>query len=302
MRPESLNQGDRVIILSPAGAPSEDAFDLGLEILESWGLKPVLSENSKKRYHTFAGTDAERKSDFQNAIDNPEIKAIFCVRGGYGSTRIINEIDWTRFQSKPKWIIGYSDITTFHNRLNQLDIESMHATMPTNFRENTKSTMDSLKSSLFSTPPKYTIANSEYNQKGKAKGKLIGGNLSIIHNLIGTKFNIQFKDNILFLEEIGEYAYSIDRMLWAMNHAGVFDEISGLIIGSFTDVKDNDVPFPESLHEMILKFVKDKNIPVVFDFPSGHEDENWTLIMSGNYKMEVNDEQSVIEYVFPELD
>jgi muramoyltetrapeptide carboxypeptidase len=302
MKPESLKEGDKVIILSPAGALNENFLFAPMEVLSSWGLDPILSENSKSRHHEFAGTDEVRRDAFQSAIDDPKIKAIFCARGGYGSTRIIDELDWSKFIEHPKWIIGYSDITTFHNRLNQLNCESLHATMPKDYKTNTRYTMDSLKSSLFNTPPKYSIDNSDFNRPGKTKGKMIGGNLSIIHNLIGTKFNIQFKDNILFLEEIGEYYYSVDRMLWALKHAGIFDEISGLIIGSFTNIKQNDIAFPETIESMILKFVEGRDIPVVFDFPSGHEDDNWSLIMSGNYKLEVDNRTSVIEYVFPELD
>lgn len=302
MKPKSLQKGDKVIILSPAGAMDKKLLIEPKNILLKWGLNPVISENSKMHFHEFAGKDIERKNTFQKAINDPEIKAIFCARGGYGSTRIIDEIDWSTFLKSPKWIVGYSDITTFHNKLNQLNCESLHATMPVNFKNNTQITMDNLKSYLFGTPTKYTIKSSKHNLKGEASGKMIGGNLSIIHNLIGTKFTIQFKNNILFLEEIGEHYYAVDRMLWALKHAGVFEEISGLIIGSFTNIKQNEIEFPESIEEMILKFVSKRNIPVIFDFPAGHENENWTLVMSGNYNIKVGANLSEVEYVFPELD
>lgn len=303
MRPERLRAGDKVIILSPAGALDEHRLAWSVDLLKDWGLEPILSENSKMRWGKFSGKDEIRKQTVQAALDDPKIKAIFCARGGYGSTRIIDELNWERFLENPKWIIGYSDITVFHNRLHQLNCESLHATMPVNFKTNTSFAMDSLKNSLFKEPSKYALDGTNHNKPGKAKGKLVGGNLSIVHNLIGTKFNIQFKDNILFLEEVGEYFYSVDRMLWALKHAGVFDEISGLIIGSFTDLKqDEETDFPESLEEMILKFVAHRNIPVFFKFPAGHEDNNWTLVMSGKYIMEVTQNDATIEYVLPGYD
>lgn len=299
MRPKRLKAGDKVIIVSPAGALEEHLLFEPMNILESWGLKPILSENSKMRWGKFSGTDEIRRIAFQEALDDPEIRAIFCARGGYGSTRIIDELNWEKFLENPKWIIGYSDITTFHNRLNQLNCESLHATMPVNYKTNTSFAMDSLKNSLFKEPSKYALDGVNYNRSGKAEGKLVGGNLSIVHNLIGTKFNIQFKDNILFLEEVGEYYYSVDRMLWALKHAGVFDEISGLIIGSFTDIKQDETEFPETIEAMILKFVEHRDIPVFFKFPAGHENDNWTLVMSGKYRMEVSADDATIEYVLP---
>ncbi len=299
MRPESLKTGDKVILVSPAGTIDENVLFWPMELLENWGLKPILSMNSRSRWGRFAGKDEMRRNTFQEALDDPEIRAIFCARGGYGSTRIIDDLNWERFIENPKWIIGYSDITTIHNRLHQLDIESLHGTMPINYKTNTQFAMDSLKNSLFNAPPSYAVDGTNYNKPGKAEGKMVGGNLSIVHNLIGTKFNIQFKDNILFLEEVGEYYYSVDRMLWALKHAGVFDEISGLIIGSFTDIKQDETPFPESLEQMILKFVEHRDIPVFFKFPAGHQDDNWTVVMSGKYKMEVTDKNATIEYVLP---
>ncbi|MEZ4936113.1 MAG: LD-carboxypeptidase [Crocinitomicaceae bacterium] len=299
MRPERLRAGDKVIIVSPAGALDENYLIEAKDLLENWGLNPVISENSKQKWGKFSGEDEIRLNAFQEALDDPEIRAIFCARGGYGSTRILDELNWDRFLKCPKWIIGYSDITTFHNRLHQLNCESLHATMPVNYKTNNSFTMESLKNSLFKEPSKYALDGMNYNKPGKATGKMVGGNLSIVHNLIGTKFNIQFKDNILFIEEVGEYYYAIDRMLWALKHAGVFDEISGLIVGSFTELKQDETEFPESLEQMILKFVAHRNIPVYFKFPAGHQDENWTLVMAGRYKMEVTETDATIEYVLP---
>ena len=284
--PSSLKQGDSIVILAPAGIlkPSRKAVVLkAKQLAESWGLKVVLGKHIFKNGNHFAGTDDERCQDFQDALDNPDIKAIWAARGGYGSVRIIDKLDFTKFKQSPKWIIGYSDITAFHNHIHNLGFESIHGMMATSLEENPSEnieTIASLKKSLFGEQISYLVASSKYNRilsSKEIKGQLIGGNLAILTSMLGSKSQLKTEGKILFIEEIGEYKYSIDRMLQSLKRASYFNNPKAIIVGNMSLIKKNTTKWGSSIEQLILDAIPN-DIPVIFDFPAGHEADNRALI------------------------
>ncbi len=275
-----LKKNNTIGIIAPAGFLKEkkDLNDT-LTLIKSWNLQYKLAENLFNKHHHFAGTDNERVQDFQNFLDDKSIKAIWCVRGGYGSIRIIDKLDFTQYKKHPKWIIGYSDITVFHQAIHNLGFESIHSFMPTSTKtilEN-KSAVTNFKNTLFGEDICYSIKPNNYNKLGKVTSKIIGGNLAIIASLLGTKYAI--KENfILFIEDIGEYKYNIDRMLHSLKLNNYFKNCKGLIVGSFTKIKKNNPDFGQTIEEIILNIVSDYNFPVCFNFPAGHLDNNNPII------------------------
>ena len=232
-----------------------------------------------------------RHQDFQDALDHPSAKAIWCFRGGYGTTQIIEGINPASFLKNPKWIIGFSDITNFHCFSNIiLHTASLHATMPINTQSNTTTTLNSLKNFLMNRKISYKIKSNKLNILGEVEGSLIGGNLSVLCATLGTNYQPDFENKILFIEDIDEYYYKIDRMIWQLKYAGVFHQISGLIIGHFTNLKDNSISFGMSLEEIILEKLNEFNFPVIFDFPAGHENENLAIPFGMKLKLEAKDE------------
>lgn len=290
--PKNLNAGDSVSIVAPAGFINPEQVSASIKTLTSWQLKVVLGKNIYARHFNFAGTDEQRASDFQEAIDNPEIKAIFCARGGYGVIRILDKIDWTHFVNNPKWIIGYSDITAIHACLNNvMNISSVHGPMPINFDKliEEKSSINNLKELLFGKEIKYSIPNNHNIQPSCFEGKLIGGNLSLLYSLRGTKYDFLSKENILFIEEIGEYMYHIDRILQNFKLGNKFSGLKGLIVGGFTEIKENDLPFAYSLLE-ILNEVTENKIPIVTGLSAGHITPNLPLIFGSNLRIKIDKE------------
>ncbi|MBI5539761.1 MAG: LD-carboxypeptidase [Bacteroidia bacterium] len=292
IKPNNLSAGDSVAIVAPAGFINPEQVSASIEILNSWGLKVVLGKNFYSKHFTFAGTDEQRLKDFQEAIDNPEIKAVFCARGGYGVIRILEKLDWSKFTKQPKWIIGYSDITVIHGCLNNfLNISSVHGPMPINFDKlkEEKSSLNSLKKLLFGDEIKYSLPNNNNIQPSNFEGKLIGGNLSILYSLRGTKYDFSSKENILFIEEIGEYMYHIDRILQNFKLGNKFSDLKGIIVGGFTEIKENDLPFAYSLLE-ILNEVTENKIPIVTGLSAGHITPNLPLILGSNLKVKIDKE------------
>ena len=231
-----LQKGDLIGIVTPAGFIKEgENLDTAIQLIKSWGLQVKLGKNTFSKHHHFAGTDEERTNDFQTFLDDKNIKAIWCARGGYGSIRIIDKLDFTKFKKNPKWIIGYSDITVFHQAVNKLGFESIHAIMPTSTQTiksnkiNDLKAVSSLKKALFNENLSYQIKSNKHNKLGTTSGKLIGGNLAIISSLLGTNYTLKTKNNMLFIEEIGEYKYRIDRMLQSLKLNGYFIDVLNII-------------------------------------------------------------------------
>jgi muramoyltetrapeptide carboxypeptidase len=296
-KPPNLQKGDKVAIVSTARKLTMEELQLGIEVIKSWGLEPVLGKNLFAADNQFAGTTEERTADFQEVLDNPEIKAIICVRGGYGTVKIIDELDFTQFIKQPKWICGYSDVTVLHNHINQnFGIETLHSAMPLGFKDNTPEALGSLKETLFGETLTYSCDANELNVLGEAEGELVGGNLSIIYSLTGTKSQLNTNGKILFIEDLDEYLYHIDRMMMNLDRAGLLANLKGFVVGGMTDMNDNAVPYGKTAKEIIIDTVKKYNYPVCFDFPAGHLDDNRALIMGRNAHLKVTKEETKLEF------
>ncbi|WP_232457026.1 S66 peptidase family protein [Polaribacter sp. SA4-12] len=298
IRPPYLHKGDTIAIVAPAGILKnrQETIQKAKRLVEGWGLCVVLGDNLFKNGHHFSGSDLQRTADFQKALDNPNIKAIWAARGGYGSVRILDKLNYKKFKKSPKWIIGYSDITAFHNHIHNLGVETIHGMMATSVEEKPEEiikTISSFKKALFGQDISYTIASSTYNKEGIVEGQLIGGNLAILTSMLGSKSQLNTDGKILFLEEIGEYKYSIDRMLQSLKRAGYFENVNGLIIGDISSIKKNSTKWGHSIEQLILEVVP-KNIPVLFDFPAGHKADNRALIFGRKVKLSVGSIQSSV--------
>ncbi len=286
--PSKLKKGDQVLIIAPARKVDISSLEAAEKLLLDWGLIPIRAKNLLSENGIFSGTDHERKQDLQWALDHQEAKAIWCYRGGYGSIQLVEELNPSNFLMYPKWIIGFSDITVLHCFSNIiLNSCSIHATMPINVKENSEETLLSLKKILFKYSMDYQWAFSNENIIGKCEGEIIGGNLAVLCSTLGTSYQPDFEGKILFIEDIDEYLYRIDRMLWQLKFAGVFHHINGIIIGHFSNIKDNKIPFGKSLKQIILEKTKEFNFPIAFDFPSGHENDNWSLLFGKRVKFQV---------------
>ncbi len=275
-----LSKKDKIGLVSTARKISEGELQPAINLLKSWGLDPVVSPEIYEIENQFAGSDAKRTKAFQRFLEDEEIKAILCVRGGYGSVRIIDQIDFSALEKNPKWIVGYSDVSVFHlHCAAQIGIPTLHATMPINFASNSDSALVSLRKALFGEDLEYEVPSHPFNIKGSCQGELIGGNLSIVYSVLGSPSMPPTSGKILFLEDLDEYLYHIDRMMYNLKRNGVLDDLSGILVGGMTDMNDNAVPFGETAEEIITRHVQDLGIPVAFGFPAGHLDDNRTLIM-----------------------
>ena len=290
--PPCLKQGDSIAIVATARFVDTKALEFAEQMLISWGLKPKRGVNLLNQDFNFAGTDSERKKDLQWAFDDRSIKAIFCFRGGYGSVRILEGLENSNLKKGLKWIIGFSDVTALHNYMNsQCSTASLHATMPINYKENTTNALHSLKEFLFNKKINYSFEANSNNKLGNCVAPIVGGNLAILQSLSGTKYDISTKGKILFLEDVDEYLYNIDRMLWTLKLSGKLAHLSGIIVGRFTGLKDNEIPFGLSVEQIILEKVKEYNYPVCFDFPAGHFDDNCALPFGINVALSVEKEK-----------
>ena len=266
-------------IVVPARKVDEQLLRKGCEIIESWGLTVRFGAHCFKKHTRYlAATDEERLSDFQSMIDDPAIDAIFCARGGYGTTRILDQINFETLTTKPKWIVGFSDITALHLRLHQLGFESIHGSMPTQFSNLAYAkSVDSVKEILFN--PGQTVISvqaNNSNQLGVGKGYVIGGNLSLLVDSLGTPTEINTKGKILVVEEVDERLYKIDRMFTQLKRSGKLTDLAGLIVGHFSEMSDTELPFGQTFEEIILDKVAGQSFPVAFGFPIGHEAPNMT--------------------------
>lgn len=299
IKPPYLQKGDTVAIVSPAGNLNNKQAEIqqAIKLLNSWNLNVVMGENIFKQNNEFAGTDDERAADFQKALNNPNIKAIWCARGGYGSVRILDKLDYTKFKLHPKWVIGYSDITALHNQIHNLGFETIHAIMGislNNICEYEIESAVSLKDAVFGNKLAYTIEGSNDNRPGNATGQLVGGNLTLLHTMLGSKTSIDTSGKILFFEEVGEYAYHIDRMLQSLKRAGYFENCKGLIIGDISNVRENSTDWGKPIEQLILDVVKEYDFPVLFNFPAGHEKDNRALILGRTVELTVGNNESTL--------
>lgn len=294
--PLFLKPGDKVAITCPAKKLPRDIGD-AVKLLESWGLIVILGETVDASWHQFAGTDELRTSDFQHFLNDPSIKAIFAARGGYGTIRIIDSLDFTGFTKEPKWIIGFSDITVLHSHIQALfNIESIHGQMPLTVRDGTELSLETLRKALFNEPIEYQYESLYKNRSGDANGLLIGGNLSLLVMMNGSVSEQDYSGKILFIEDVGEYLYSIDRLLWNLKRAGKLNNLQGLIVGAFTEIKDNDIPFGFTVEQIIMEHVKEFDYPVCFNFPAGHITDNRALIFGRKANLKVNNQQVFLSY------
>ena len=284
--PPFLKKGDKIGIVASARKISPEEIQPAIDIFKNWRLEVVLSKNLFNTDNQFSGTDNERAQDLQTMLDDPSVKAIISARGGYGTIRIIDKIDFTKFKQHPKWIIGYSDITVLHSHIHNLGIETLHATMPINFKKNAEAT-ETLRKALFGEQLIYETESHQLNRKGNCEGELIGGNLSLIYALTGSVSDIDTKEKILFIEDLDEYLYHVDRMMINLKRSGKLSHLAGLIVGGLTDMKDNTIPFGKTAEEIILVAVKDYNFPVCFNFPTGHIDRNLSLFFGRKVQLKV---------------
>ncbi|MDF2437329.1 MAG: LD-carboxypeptidase [Bacteroidota bacterium] len=295
--PAYLKKGDRIGIVASARKISEEELQEAVAILKTWGLEVVFGNNLFKSEHQFSGTDEERAADLQRMLDDKSIKAVISARGGYGTVRIIDKIDFTEFRKYPKWIIGYSDITVLHSHIHNLGIETLHATMPINFTKNAEAT-DTLRKALFGEKLSYGVESHPLNRKGDARGELVGGNLSLLYALNGSISDIDTAGKILFIEDLDEYLYHVDRMMINLKRSAKLDKLAGLIVGGMSDMKDNLVPFGKTAEEIIIDAVKEYDYPVCFNFPAGHIDRNLTLIMGREIEMKVIEGTASIDFKY----
>lgn len=285
---EALKKGDLVAIVAPAKAIEKEFIDFAEQKLTELGFRVVLGKNCLGRHNYFSGTEAERLVDFQWALDHEEVKAIVCARGGYGCVQLVDRINWAGQLSHPKWIIGFSDVTVFHQRMQKMGISSIHGTMPLNFKENSPESFETLIKAVSNQPYSIGWNSTEHDKPGSAQGELVGGNLSILYSLIGTNDQIDFSGKILFIEDLAEQIYAIDRMFYALSKAEILDKISGLIIGGMTKLNDTDVPFGKNYQEVILSHLNYRKIPVAFDIPAGHIDDNRALKLGSEVELIVS--------------
>ncbi len=290
--PPYLKPGDKIAIVAPAGKIANDKISPAIQTLESWGLKVIISEHLQGAYHQFSATDEERTADFQKMLDDESVRAILCARGGYGSNRVIDHLDFSNFLKIPKWIIGFSDITVFHSHIHStFQIETIHGTMMVGLKDSEVNNLgiDSLRTVLFGEKLKYQLKVHPADRKGNAEGVLTAGNLAILCSLIGTASDIQTDGKILFIEEVGEYLYRLDRMMWQLKRAGKLNNLAGLIVGGLTEMKDNETSFGKTAHEIIKECVEEYDYPVCFDFPAGHQDDNRAMIFGRKVYLEINE-------------
>lgn len=292
--PPYLKQGDTIGIVAPAGYMAFEKMQTCINTLQEWGYKVTTGATTQSLSETyFSGTDAERMNDLQQMLDDRNIKAILCARGGYGISRIIDGLNFKRFRKHPKWIIGFSDITILHAHIySRFKISSLHAPMAAAFNDEEFQNpyVQSLKDALEGKKAAYKCPVNSFNKVGKAKGQLVGGNLTLLTHLVGAVSDFNTRNKILFLEDVGEYLYNIDRMLLQLKRSGKLRKLAGLVIGGFTDCKDTKRPYGLSAYEIIYEQVKALSIPICFDFPVSHSKENYALKIGVEYQLSVTNE------------
>jgi muramoyltetrapeptide carboxypeptidase len=291
LKPPCLTKGDKIGIVAPARRINFDEVQPGIQLFQKWGLEPVLGTHLFGTENQFAGSDSQRQADLQQMLDDPSIHAIICARGGYGTVRIIDKLDFTGFCKNPKWIVGYSDITVLHSHIHKhFAIETLHSIMPVNIKEPdfTNDSIESLRKALFGEKLFYSKPITFHFKTGLSEGILTGGNLSILYSLMGTASEVDTSGKILLLEDVDEYLYHIDRMMMTLKRAGKLSNLNGLIVGGMDRMNDNVIPFGKTANEIIAETVAEYNYPVCYDFPSGHGDDNLALILGRRIRFNVD--------------
>ena len=296
--PKYLSKGDTIGIVCPAGFMPYEKAETCISTLRDWGFEVKRGKTLGNQFNYFSGTDGERLDDLQEMMDDPSVKAILCARGGYGTGRIIDQVNFKKFVKNPKWIIGFSDVTVLHSHLfKRFNIASLHAPMAAAFNDEEYKNpyVQSLLQALTGVKANYSVPGHVYNKKGKAVGKLFGGNLSLLNHLIGTTSDVKTAGKILFIEDVSEYIYNADRMLYQLKRSGKLNNLAALIVGGFTDMKDTTTPFGKDIYEVINDIVKEYDYPVCFKFPVSHGKENYALKIGVNYKLDVKEEGVVLK-------
>jgi muramoyltetrapeptide carboxypeptidase len=296
--PPYLQKGDTIGIVCPSGYMAKEKAITCITVLQQWGYRVKLGKTLGSQFHYFSGTDTERLQDMQTMLDDKEIKAVLCGRGGYGMSRIIDQLNFTQFKKNPKWLIGFSDITVLHAHLySHLHIASLHAPMANAFNdgESDKEFVQSLRKVLKGIAANYSCEPHSLNRVGKAEGELVGGNLSLVAHLIGSVSSFKTNGKILFLEDVGEYIYNIDRMMIQLKRNGLLHQLAGLVIGGFTEIKDTTTPFGMDVFSAIYSHVKEFTYPVCFDFPVSHEKNNYALKVGMNHRLTVSKNKTVLK-------
>jgi muramoyltetrapeptide carboxypeptidase len=297
MLPPFLQPNDEVRILSPSGTIDSQYIDGAASTLRSWGLQVSEGAFARGAYGRFAATPSQRVADLQQALDDPQVKTILCSRGGYGLAQIIDQLDFSGFEKNPKWLIGFSDITVLHNAITNLGIASIHGPMAKPLTELSADSeqLTYLRNILFGQLPQYTFSPQAENKKGKAIGRLVGGNLAVLMGMRGTGYDLDFDSKILFIEEIAEDPYKIDRMIQNLRYGGVLAQLSGLVVGQFSDCAEDPLMM-QSITQIISTAVADYNYPVCFNFPAGHVDYNLSLLLGANVVLEVAEDQVKLSF------
>jgi muramoyltetrapeptide carboxypeptidase len=285
--PPYLKKGDTIGILATARKVDMAPLQPAIALLKSWGLNVVVGKTIGLDNNQLAGADWQRATDLQDMLDNPAIKAIWCGKGGYGTVRIVDRIDFTKFKKKPKWFIGFSDATVLHSHINNMDIATMHALVSISVSRATPQAIESFRKGLFGEKLSYTIAPHTYNKTGKASGELVGGNLSVLYSIMGSKSEADYKGKIIFIEDLDEYLYHIDRMIMNLERNDYFKNVKGIVIGAMSKMRDNDIPWGHDALQIIQDITKEYNIPICFNFPAGHIQDNRTLIMGSQITLDV---------------
>jgi muramoyltetrapeptide carboxypeptidase len=285
--PPYLTKGDTVGILATARKIDHEPLEPAIKLLKSWGLNVIVGKTIGLDNHQLAGADWQRATDFQEMIDNPAIKAVWCAKGGYGTVRMVDRIDFTHFKKKPKWFIGFSDATVLHSHINNMDIATIHGIMAASVSGATPQAIESLHKALFGDKIAYTVPAHKYNRPGKVSGELVGGNLSVLFSIVGSRSEMDYKGKILFLEDLDEYLYHVDRMMTNLERNGYFKNVKGIVIGGFTKMRDNDIPWGHDALEIIKEITKEYNIPICFNFPAGHISDNRALVFGKEVTLEV---------------
>ncbi|MFK7903848.1 MAG: LD-carboxypeptidase [Chitinophagales bacterium] len=288
--PPSLQKGDKIAIVCTARSFAEDDLKSVLPVLYGWGLQPVLGTTIGLQLHQFAGSDEDRSKDFEAQLKDKNIKAILCARGGYGTVRMIDGIDFGFLEAHPKWIVGYSDVTALHSHIHtHYDTATLHATMPISFPSNSVEALESLRKALFGETLVHSFEAHPMNRNGIGEGQLIGGNLSILYSLMASPSDIDTAGKILFLEDLDEYLYHIDRMIVNLKRSGKLKGLRGLVIGGMTEMSDNTTPFGKTALDIIQEHTAEYDYPVAYGFPAGHLDDNRALVMGAKARLEVGE-------------
>lgn len=295
--PHPLQKNDKIALVATARKATKKDLKPAIELLKSWGLQAVIGSSIGLEEYQFAGSDKERAKDLQQQLNDPEIKAIWCAKGGYGTVRILDLIDFSAFKENPKWIIGYSDVTALHSHIHKFSIATLHGQMCVGLETKSEATRETLRKVLFGEELTYEFSTSPLNTTGTAKGELIGGNLSVLYSLCGSNSAINTQGKILFLEDLDEYLYHIDRMMQNLKRNGMLENLAGLIVGGMSNMNDNPIPFGKTAEEIIAQTVSTYDFPVAFNFPAGHIENNLALTFGRNITLEISKNTSKIKYL-----